>query len=84
MLHSHLYNMQIQMMTPHSSACAVYSVLLHSTAFKNTLSFLIAAFVNIQGDRVECYRGVVYKITNNGEDLLEEHEYSYTSVYEDR
>ena len=40
--------------------------------------------VHIQGDRVECYRGVVYKITNNGEELLEEHEYFYTSVYEDR
>ena len=33
--------------------------------------------VHIQGDRVECYRGVVYKITNNGEELLEEHEYFY-------
>ena len=31
--------------------------------------------VRIQGDRVESYRGVVYKVTNNGEELLEEHEY---------
>ena len=33
---------------------------------------------------MECYRGVVYKITNNGEELLEEHEYFYTSVYEEK
>ena len=31
--------------------------------------------VRIQGDRVESYRGVVYKVTNRGEELLEEHEY---------
>ena len=46
--------------------------------------FLIATLFTSKGDRVECYRGVVYKITNNGEELLEEHEYFYTSVYEDR
>ena len=40
--------------------------------------------VRIQGDRMECYRGVVYKSTNNGEKLLEGMSTIYTSVYEDR
>ena len=84
MLHSHLYNMQIQMMTPHFvGMCGVFGTPSFNRVQEHIL-FPHICIVHIQGDRVECYRGVVCKITNNGEELLEEHEYFYTSVYEDR
>ena len=75
--------LQFLLATCHRKAPWFYSVLDQSTAFKNTLAFLIAALFASKV-KVECYRYVVYKTTSNGEKRSKQLSTIHTSLYEER